>query len=108
MVAWASFREGDGHRRREFIAGVGRVGSWALPCMQNAGAVTFREDSGINSSSTCGKAAICVPLPMPLLLEHLEGNMRDTEVQASWKEANEHACELSFGMMTMLGPTDPC
>ena len=28
--------------------------------------------------------------------------MRDTRVQTSWKEANEHAFELSFGMMTML------
>jgi len=28
--------------------------------------------------------------------------MRDTTVQASWKEANEHAFELSFGMLTML------
>ena len=28
--------------------------------------------------------------------------MRDTRVQASWKEANEHAFELSFGMVTML------
>ena len=28
--------------------------------------------------------------------------MRDTAVQASWKEANEHAFELSFGMLTML------
>jgi hypothetical protein len=28
--------------------------------------------------------------------------MRDTRVQASWKEANEHAFELSLGMMTML------
>ena len=28
--------------------------------------------------------------------------MRDTTVQASWKEANEHAFELGFGMVTML------
>ena len=28
--------------------------------------------------------------------------MRDTTVQASWKEANEHAFELSFCMVTML------
>jgi hypothetical protein len=28
--------------------------------------------------------------------------MRDTKVQASWKEANEQAFELSFGMVTML------
>jgi hypothetical protein len=28
--------------------------------------------------------------------------MRDATVQASWKEANEHAFELSFGMLTML------
>ena len=28
--------------------------------------------------------------------------MRDTRVQASWKEANEQAFELSFGMVTML------
>jgi hypothetical protein len=32
----------------------------------------------------------------------LGGNMRDTKVQASWKEANEQAFELSFGMVTML------
>jgi hypothetical protein len=28
--------------------------------------------------------------------------MRDTTVQASWKEANGHAFELSFCMLTML------
>ena len=28
--------------------------------------------------------------------------MRDTTVQASWREANEHAFELSFAMVTML------
>jgi fatty acid desaturase len=28
--------------------------------------------------------------------------MRDATVQASGKEANEHAFELSFGMLTML------
>jgi hypothetical protein len=28
--------------------------------------------------------------------------VRDTRVQTSWKEANEHAFELSFGMVTML------
>ena len=28
--------------------------------------------------------------------------MRDATVQASWKEANEHAFELSFCMLTML------
>ena len=28
--------------------------------------------------------------------------MRDTTVQASWKEANDHAFELSFCMVTML------
>ena len=28
--------------------------------------------------------------------------MRDTKVQASWREANEHAFELSFAMVTML------
>jgi hypothetical protein len=28
--------------------------------------------------------------------------MRDATVRASWREANDHACELSFGMVTML------
>ena len=28
--------------------------------------------------------------------------MRDTRVEASWREANNHAIELSFGMVTML------
>jgi hypothetical protein len=43
-----------------------------------------------------------MPRFLLLFARTLGGNMRDTKVQASWKEANQQAFELSFGMVTML------